>query len=165
MSGPRRRRGVMTERWGWQPLAWEQNGLPTWRYGFAPRGLLTRRQMRAAGLAPGGSAPVAQVVVRVERRHRQETRAWLWAREDLVTKRVASPAQLVAVGRALAARRWCPSCSRDVGYCIPTSLGACVACALPSLEPVPAGDDTTPNVPAPRRVADSEQEVAGDAAA
>lgn len=148
----------MTERWGWQPLAWEQNGLPTWRYGYAPRRLLTRRQMRAQGLAPGGAAPVAQVVVRVERRYRRETRARLWDRDELVAKRVPSPAQLVALEHALAARRWCPSCSRDVGYCIPTSLGECIACAFPDLESDPA-DGSQPGL------ASNVGEVAHDAAA
>lgn len=130
MSRPRRRYGVMTARWGWQPLAWEQNGLPTWRWEKAPCGLLTRRQMRAAGLAPAGAEPVAQVVFH---RGRHEVRALLWDRPDLVAKRVASPAQLVAVGKALAARRWCPSCQQDVGYCISTTLGQCVTCAFPDL--------------------------------
>ncbi len=123
MSGPRRRRGLDTDRWAFQPLAWEQDGLPTWAYGFALRGLLTRRQMRAEDLAPGGALPVAQVVW-THKRH--EVRARLWDRADLVAKRVSSPAQLVAVGLALAARRWCPECRRDVGYCIRTSLGCCV---------------------------------------
>jgi hypothetical protein len=41
--------GVLTEEWGWQPTAWVEDGLPTWRWRCAPRGLLTRRQMRAAG--------------------------------------------------------------------------------------------------------------------
>lgn len=139
MSGPRRRRGLDTGRWGFQPLAWEQNGLPTWRYGHAPAGLLTRRQMRAADLAPGGAEPVAQVVWR-HRRH--EVRALLWDRDELVTKRIPTPAQLVAVGLALAARRWCPACARDVGYCLQTSVGVCVDCAFPELagEPVEARD-------------------------
>jgi hypothetical protein len=130
VSRPRRRHGVMTERWGWQPFAWEQNGLPTWRWQKAPAGLVTRRQMRAAGLAPGGADPVGQIVFH---RGRREVRALLWDRAELVTKRVASPAQLVALGRALAARRWCSGCSRDVGYCVPTSLGVCVDCAFPGL--------------------------------
>ena len=132
MSGPRRRRGLDTDRWGWQPLAWEQNGLPTWRYGHAPRGsgLLTRRQMRAENLAPGGAAPVAQVVW-TYRCH--EVRGQLWDRDHLVAKRVPSPAQLVAVGLALAARRWCPECRSDVGYCFRTSLGCCEVCHDPAL--------------------------------
>lgn len=130
MSGARRAYGLMTANWGWQPLAWEQNGLPTWKYGSAPAGLLTRRQMRTLGLAPGGAAPVAQVVWR-HRRH--EIRAQLWDHSELVPKRTASPAQLAALGRAMAARRWCPTCARDVGYCIQTSVGECVDCQFPGV--------------------------------
>lgn len=116
--------GVMTERWGWQPTARIVHGLPAWSWRGAPRGLLTRRQMRAEGLAPGGAGPVGLVVCR-----RGQRWAHLWDRADLVSKRAASPAQMVALGRALAARRWCPSCRRDVGYVVPTSLGECVDCA------------------------------------
>ena len=115
--------GVMTEQWGWQPTAWLEDGLPTWRWRFAPRGLVTRRQMREAGLAPGGREPVARVVCRRGRRW-----AALWNVTDLVPKRTPTPAQLEALGRALAARRWCPACRRDVGYCVPSSLGRCVDC-------------------------------------
>ena len=61
--------GVVTHRWGWQPTAWLQNGLPTWAWRGAPSGLVTRRQMRELGLAPGGAQPVAQVVCR--RGHRR----------------------------------------------------------------------------------------------
>lgn len=118
--------GVMTQRWGWQPTAWVQDGLPTWRWRAAPDGLVTRRQMRERGLAPGGAEPVAQVVCRGGRR-----RAWLYDPAELAPKRVPTRAQLVAVRAALAARRWCPSCRRDVGYCIPTSLGQCVTCHYP----------------------------------
>ncbi|MGQ0480005.1 MAG: RRQRL motif-containing zinc-binding protein [Pseudonocardia sp.] len=117
------KRGVMTERWGWQPTAWIESGVPTWRWRAAPGGLVTRRQMRAAGLAPGGAAPVARVVCRRGRRW-----AWLYDAEQLVPKRVPSAAQLDAVAAALAVRRRCPSCGRDVGYCVPTSLGECVGC-------------------------------------
>ena len=130
MSGPRRRYGLMTQRWGWQPLAWEQNGLPSWSWHKAPRGLLTRRQMRTEGLAPGGAWPVGQLVFHHRRR---EVRALLYDRGELVPKRVPSAAQLAALERALAARRRCPACGRDVGYCIPTSLGCCVECAYPDL--------------------------------
>ena len=136
MSGPRRRYGLMTRRWGWQPLAWEQNGLPSWSWRKAPRGLLTRRQMRAEGLAPGGAWPVGQLVFHHRRR---EVRALLYDRSELVPKRAPSAARLTALERALAARRRCPDCRRDVGYCIPTSLGCCVDCAYPDLtHPEPA---------------------------
>jgi hypothetical protein len=133
VSRPRRRYGVMTERWGWQPFCWEEAGLPTWRPRQAPAGLLTRRQMREAGLAPGGAEPVAQLLFSYRRR---EVRALLWDRSELVAKRVPSPAQVEALGRAMAARRWCPSCRRDVGYCVPTSLGECIGCAYPDAEPL-----------------------------
>jgi hypothetical protein len=121
------RAGVMTERWGWQPTAWMQDGLPTWRWRTAPGGLLTRRQMREHGLAPGGAEPVGQIVCRRGRRY-----GLLYDPADLVAKRVATPAQLRAVARALAARRRCPSCRRDVGYCVPTSLGECIDCHYPT---------------------------------
>jgi hypothetical protein len=108
----------MTVRWGWQPYARKQNDLVTCGLGWVPKGLVTRRQMRAEGLAPGGAAPVAQLVF--HHRRRREVRTLLWDRAELVSKRVASPARLVALSRALAARRWCPSCERDVGYRVPT---------------------------------------------
>ncbi len=139
MSGVRRTCGVYTERWGWQPHAWPENGLPTFAWRTAPAGLLTRRQMRDAGLAPGGAYPAAQIVCR-----RGRVRALLFDRNDLTPKRVASAAQLQAVGKALAARRWCPECRTDAGYCIPTSLGRCIACEYPATpaRDWPAPDDT-----------------------
>ena len=126
MSGVRRTYGVYTERWGWQPAAWVEAGLPTWAWRCAPRGLLTRRQMRERDLAPGGAEPVALIVCRRGRR-----RAYLYDPADCCPKRVASAAQLAALGKAIAARRWCPSCHRDVGYCVPTSLGECIDCHYP----------------------------------
>lgn len=123
----------MTDRWGWQPFAWRQDGLVTWRWRWAPAGLVTRRQMRAAGWAPGGADPVGQVVCRRGRRH-----ALLYDPADLRPKRVPTAAQLRAVAAALAARRWCPTCARDVGYCVPTSIGRCVTCQDPADHTDPA---------------------------
>ena len=135
MSGVRPIYGIYTERWGWQPAGWVEAGLPTWAWRCAPRGLVTRRQMRERGLAPGGAEPVAQIVCR-----RGKRRAYLYDPEQCRPKRVASSAQLLAVGKAIAARRWCPSCRRDVGYCVPTSLGECIDCHYPSTGR-DAGDD------------------------
>lgn len=134
MSGPRRTYGVMTDRWGWQPAAWMEAGLATFAWRRAPAGLVTRRQMRAAGLAPGGAEPVAQITCR-----RGRIRALLFDRNDLASKRVATPGQLAAVGKAIAARRWCPDCRADVGYCVPTSLGRCIACHYPDPDSAAAG--------------------------
>lgn len=43
--------------------------------------------------------------------------------------RAASPAQLVALGAAMPARRTCSSCGQVRPYCIPRSLGECGPCA------------------------------------
>lgn len=129
MSGTRRTYGVMTDRWGWQPFAWIDNGVLTWSWRSAPAGLVTRRQMRAEGLAPAGAEPVARVVCRNGRRW-----AALWLRAELGPKRRATPAQMRALKqRAMAARRWCPVGRHDAGYCIRRSLGACEDCAASML--------------------------------
>lgn len=120
--------GVMTDRWGLQPFAWIEGGLITWSWQGAPAGLVTRRQMRALGLAPGGAQIVGQIIFRGGTR-----KAYLYDRAELVPKRIPTPAQLEALKKALAARRWCPSCQRDAGYCLPTSIGKCVDCAYPEL--------------------------------
>ena len=44
-------------------------------------------------------------------------------------KRAASPAQLAALAKALAARRRCPECGTDAGYVLSARLGACNPCA------------------------------------
>jgi len=86
--------------------------------------------MRAEALAPGAAWPVGQLVFRHKRR---EVRALLYNRAELVPKRVPAGTQQPALGRMNAARRWCPSCDSDVGYCIPSALGCCVDCAYPDL--------------------------------
>lgn len=115
-----------------------RDGLPVFVYGQAPRGLVTRRQLRARGLCPGGQEPVA--VLRFA--HRRPGRRMEWAalyRLDLARRsRPASPAQLVALGRAMTARRTCSECGQVKTYCVPTSTGRCWSCELPDLEN-PAG--------------------------
>ena len=96
---------------------------------MAPAGLATRRQLTAAGLRPGGQPVVAQVMWR-SRRRRTEV-AYLYAVQAAKPKREPSPAQLAALGRALAARRRCPACGQDRGYVLPARWGVCVPCADP----------------------------------
>src|SRR6185437_13085584 len=43
-------------------------GLPTYPYHWAPKGLLTVRQLRAQGLRPGGQQPAAQIIWRKGKR-------------------------------------------------------------------------------------------------
>jgi hypothetical protein len=61
-------------------------------------------------------------------RRRKDAVAYLYSIAAAKPRRVPTPAQLEAVGKALTARRTCPTCRQDVGYCIPTSLGECVDC-------------------------------------
>ncbi len=101
-----------------------RHGLSTYPWKWAPAGLLTRRQLRAKGLRPGGQHITAQILWR-----RGKRVAYLY-REDLaLPKRQATPAQLAAIAAALRARRTCPTCRAEKPYYIPRSLGECLDCA------------------------------------
>jgi hypothetical protein len=101
-------------------------GLPTYPWRSAPEGLLTRRQLRARGLRPGGQDIAAQILWR----HRRNRRVAYLYRADLAKpKRAATPAQLAAIGKALAARQTCPTCGQVKAYCIPRSAGECNDCS------------------------------------
>lgn len=101
-------------------------GIPTFGWRTAPGHYATRRQLRARGLCPGGKPVVAQLMWAA----RHETWvAYLYDLDHAKPKRVPSPAQLEALGKAMKARRTCPDCGQDKGYTIPTSLGQCPDCA------------------------------------
>ncbi|MER7894355.1 RRQRL motif-containing zinc-binding protein [Micromonospora sp. NPDC094482] len=103
-------------------------GIPTYWWKGAPPGYATRRQLNAAGLRPGGQPIAAQVLWRGV----GGTRAAYLYRLDLAApKRTATPAQRAAIGKALTARRTCPTCGTVRPYYIPRSLGECLACAFP----------------------------------
>ncbi|WP_107079259.1 RRQRL motif-containing zinc-binding protein, partial [Micromonospora sp. MH33] len=103
-------------------------GIPTYWWRGAPPGYATRRQLRAAGLRPGGQPVAAQVLWQGV----GGTRAAYLYRVDLARpKRTATAAQLRAVRAALLARRTCPTCRQVRGYYIPRSLGECLTCAHP----------------------------------
>ncbi|MER7412967.1 RRQRL motif-containing zinc-binding protein [Streptomyces cacaoi] len=109
-------------------------GLPTYPFRLAPDGLATTRQLRARGLRPGGQEPVAQVLWRSRRyltaRDGSPVRAaYLYRVDRALPVRPMTPAKWAALAKANAARRVCPSCRRDRGYTIPTSLGTCLICA------------------------------------
>jgi rubredoxin len=104
----------------------QRYGLPTYPYHWAPKGLLTMRQLRAKGLRPGGQDIVAQILWR----HRNRCRVAYLYREDVSKpKRQATPAQLAAIAKALRARRICPTCGHEKPYYIPLSRGECNDCA------------------------------------
>ena len=122
---------------GWRahhdPAGDRHGGLPTWPWRMAPDGLATRRQLASAGLRPAGQAPAGQVCWtsrRYSAGRRPRTRFALLYRVELAApRREPSTAQLVALAKADAARRTCPSCGTSRGYVIPRSLGECPDCA------------------------------------
>ncbi|WP_196930398.1 RRQRL motif-containing zinc-binding protein [Micromonospora ureilytica] len=101
----------------------ERYGLPTYPYKFAPGDLLTRRQLRARDLRPGGQDPAAQILWR-----RGKRIAYLYRLDLAVPKRTATPAQLAAIDKALTARRTCPDCGQVKPYYIPRRTGSCFDC-------------------------------------
>jgi hypothetical protein len=114
--------GIRTE---FYDPAGQRHGLPTFPFHYAPAGLATRRQLRAAGLRPNGQPVFAQILWR----HRKQVRtAYLYRLDMAVPKRSATPAQLAAVAKALLARRVCRHCGITRPYYIPRSTGACLDC-------------------------------------
>lgn len=113
-----------------------EDGLPTFGYGQAPSGLATRRQLRAAGLRPGGQEPVGQVKWRRGRRF-----AWLYRVDLAAPKRAASPAQVAALDRAMTARRYCQAHGGLVDHCVRGPGRMCADCydAAPLSAVLPAG--------------------------
>ncbi|XVV36651.1 RRQRL motif-containing zinc-binding protein [Streptomyces sp. CA-100214] len=103
--------------------------LPVYRWRLAPDGYATRRQLRAAGLRPGGQA-VAATLER-PRRRRGPLVAHLYRVDLAKPVRPMTPGRWAALAAANTARRTCPECRRDAGYVIPPTLGTCVACAFP----------------------------------
>ena len=100
-------------------------GFPTYPYRGAPDGYATVRQLRAAGLRPGGQPVVAQILWR----HKKNKRvAYLYQLAAAKPKRTATPAQLAAIDKALAARRTCPTCGQVKDYYIPRRYGECLDC-------------------------------------
>lgn len=109
----------------WDPTG-RRYGVPTYPWRMAPAGLATRRQLAAAGLRPGGQPVTAQVMWRGRGRVRV---AYLYPVTLALPKRPATPAQLAALDRALAARHRCPECGTDPGYVLPARYGTCLPCA------------------------------------
>ncbi|WP_328538079.1 RRQRL motif-containing zinc-binding protein [Streptomyces sp. NBC_00344] len=101
--------------------------LPVYPWRLAPDGMATRRQLRAMGLRPGGQDVAAEV--QRPRRRRGPLVAYLYRIDKAKSVRPMTPGRAAALAKAMRARRTCPNCCRDAGYCIPRSLGMCVPCA------------------------------------
>ena len=98
-------------------------GIPTYPYHWAPKHLYTVRQLRTRGLRPGGQSPTAQILWR-----RGLRVAYLYRADLALPRRQATPAQLSALAKALAARRTCATCGTEKPYCMPRSTGQCNDC-------------------------------------
>ncbi|MDT0545602.1 RRQRL motif-containing zinc-binding protein [Streptomyces lonegramiae] len=105
-------------------------GIPTYPWQLAPDGYATRRQLRARGLRPGGQSAQTQIM-RANRRAGGFQVAYLYRLDLAKPVRPMTPAMWRAHEAMMLARRTCPACRMDAGYCIPTSLGMCVSCAFP----------------------------------
>jgi hypothetical protein len=100
-------------------------GFPTFPFHYAPDGLATRRQLRAAGLRPDGQPVTAQILWR----HRKHLRcAYLYRLDLAAPKRAATAAQLAAIAKALLARRTSRHCGVTRPYYIPRRTNACLDC-------------------------------------
>jgi hypothetical protein len=100
-------------------------GFHCFRWGLAPQGLATRRQLTALGLRPGGCEPRACVVWT---RYGRQRVAYLYPLAAAKPKRTATPAQRRALAAALRARRTCRRCGTDAGYVLPRSWDRCLDC-------------------------------------
>ena len=107
-------------------------GIPTYPWRCAPEGLATRRQLAAAGLRPGGSPVVAQVLW--PRRRGEVGTAYLYEVAAAVPKRAPTAGHRRAVAAMLAARSTCRTCGNVFGYCLPAGR-VCWSCD----QPTPAG--------------------------
>lgn len=81
----------------------EQPDTYPWR--AAPSHLMTRRQLRAAGLRPDGQDPAALMVREPAGRKRRRMWAYLFDSRKAAPKRTATPAQLNAVEKAVRGRK------------------------------------------------------------
>ncbi|MEU9631478.1 RRQRL motif-containing zinc-binding protein [Streptomyces luteogriseus] len=87
------------------------------RWKRAPRGLATRRQLRAMRLRPGGQEPVARITCRHGQRF-----AYLY-RVDLAKPiRPMTLAKELALDKAMAARQTCPKCRRRYHACLQAAV-------------------------------------------
>ncbi|MET8140018.1 RRQRL motif-containing zinc-binding protein [Sphaerisporangium sp. NPDC005288] len=111
----------------WDPEG-KRYGTPTYPWRMAPDGLATYRQLRAAGLRPGGQGVQAQLMWRSRRASKGVRVAYLYRLDLAKPRRTPTEAQLEAIEKALQARRTCPDCGVEQPYCLPTRYGACLDC-------------------------------------
>lgn len=108
----------------YDPTGAHHDGMPTYPYRLAPEGLVTRRQLRSAGLQPARQPVAAQILWRKGKRV-----AHLYRLDLARPKRPATPAQLAALAKANTVLRTCTTCLQVKDYTIPRRSGECLDCA------------------------------------
>ncbi|MFD3503921.1 RRQRL motif-containing zinc-binding protein [Streptomyces sp. NPDC058642] len=104
--------------------ATESGTLPVYRWRQAPKGLVTRRQLRERRLRPGGQDPVAVIECRGGKR-----KAWLYEIDKAKPIRPMTLAKEYALDKAMAARQTCPECGRRYFHCLRLrTIGSCEEC-------------------------------------
>lgn len=90
----------------------EVYGFPTYRWGDAPRHLMTRRELAAAGKRKNGQSPVAEM--------RHYVGGWqvayLYDSRQAAPRRPWTPAKQRAVQAAADAKKVCRSCGDQLTY-------------------------------------------------
>lgn len=115
---------------GMTPTRGTHDGYPVLTWGWADRRVLaTIRQLRAAGLRPGGQDAVAVLLFQHRRPARSTDFARLYLIEQALPKRTATPAQRAAIATALRARRTCKGpCGQLQDYYLSTTSRMCGPC-------------------------------------
>jgi hypothetical protein len=120
----------------WDGRRWPgrvRDGLPEFKFGQAPAGLSTRRQLRERGLSRGGQEPFARLTWKRDQRF-----AWLYVDDKAKAKRTPTDKQLAAVNKALAARKVCADCG-PVEHCVRTTDQLCGDCHAAGVTPTSGG--------------------------
>jgi hypothetical protein len=116
------RRSIYTE---FYDPSGQRYGMPTYPWRSCPAGWLTRRQLRAEGLRPGGQLPAGQMIWRHRGRRRV---AYLYLRSLALPVTPMTPAMWARHHAMMAARQTCKRCDGMRSYCMPQS-GICNECA------------------------------------
>jgi hypothetical protein len=93
----------------------EAYGMPTYRWGDAPKSLATRRQLAAQGRRKNGHDPVAQML-RPRGGGRPPLVAYLSDLSLSAPRRPWTPAMEAAVQKAADSRKFCRSCNTRLDY-------------------------------------------------
>lgn len=109
--------------WSWGFI----DGLPTFKYGWAPTGLLTKNQLQAQRLRRSVGQYLYGVVFWHSRRFGFST-ASLYRIDQAIPSREMTPRWRASLTKAYLAHCTCRRCGREHDYYLPTSAWRCSGC-------------------------------------